>query len=233
MGKAHLSNGGEPCEPLLDQADKPKFESTLKPNPEAEASVFSRITFLFMTGLFYKGCRKTLEVEDMYEPLPEHESEAATQRMSRAWEMEKEMAAKAGRAASLMNAIQRTYWREIAQYGVLLFLEECIKLSQPLFMGRLIRYFRFDAPMTEIEAYVAAGGVALTAAFFALIHHPYFYGLQKVGLQLKVAASGMIVNKVGDMRFFLVPGVQLPCGRQTSGRNACQPPSVSIVSPFK
>lgn len=33
------------------------------------------------------------------------------------------MAAKAGRAASLMNAIQRTYWREIAQYGVLLFLE--------------------------------------------------------------------------------------------------------------
>lgn len=38
----------------------------------------------------------------------------------------------------------------------------------------------------------------MTAALFALIHHPYFYGLQKVGLQLKIAASGMLVNKVGS-----------------------------------
>ncbi|PIO74854.1 ABC transporter, ATP-binding protein [Teladorsagia circumcincta] len=73
--------------------------------------------------------------------------------------------------------------------------KESVKLCQPLFMGRLIRYFRFDAPLSEMEAYVAAGGVAMTAALFALIHHPYFYGLQKVGLQLKVAASGMLVNK--------------------------------------
>ncbi|KIH61296.1 ABC transporter, ATP-binding protein [Ancylostoma duodenale] len=194
MGKAHLSNGGEPAEPLLDKSEK-NYDSSLKPNPEATANIFSRITFLFMTGLFYKGCRKTLEVDDMYEPLPQHESEAATKRMTRAWEEEQEMAAKAGRAPSLMSAIRRTYWVEIAQFGILLFLEESIKLCQPLFMGRLIRYFRFDAPMTEFEAYVAAGGVAMTAAFFALIHHPYFYGLQKVGLQLKIAASGMLVNK--------------------------------------
>ncbi|EPB77372.1 hypothetical protein ANCCEY_03525 [Ancylostoma ceylanicum] len=196
MGKAHLSNGGEPAQPLLDKSDK-NYDSSLKPNPEATANIFSRITFLFMTGLFYKGCRKTLEVEDMYEPLPQHESEAATKRMTRAWEQEQEMAAKAGRPPSLLSAIRRTYWAEIAQFGILLFLEESIKLCQPLFMGRLIRYFRFDAPLTEFEAYVAAGGVAMTAALFALIHHPYFYGLQKVGLQLKIAASGMLVNKVG------------------------------------
>ncbi|EYB87409.1 hypothetical protein Y032_0263g589 [Ancylostoma ceylanicum] len=194
MGKAHLSNGGEPAQPLLDKSDK-NYDSSLKPNPEATANIFSRITFLFMTGLFYKGCRKTLEVEDMYEPLPQHESEAATKRMTRAWEQEQEMAAKAGRPPSLLSAIRRTYWAEIAQFGILLFLEESIKLCQPLFMGRLIRYFRFDAPLTEFEAYVAAGGVAMTAALFALIHHPYFYGLQKVGLQLKIAASGMLVNK--------------------------------------
>ncbi|VDK48805.1 unnamed protein product [Cylicostephanus goldi] len=36
-----------------------------------------------MTGLFYKGYRKTLEVEDMFEPLPEHESAAATERLTR------------------------------------------------------------------------------------------------------------------------------------------------------
>ncbi|KHJ99613.1 ABC transporter, ATP-binding protein [Oesophagostomum dentatum] len=194
MGKAHLSNGSEPAEPLLDKSGK-NPDTPLQPNPEATANIFSRITFIFMTSLFYKGCRKTLEVEDMYEPLSQHESEAATERMSRAWEQEKEMAAKASRAPSLLAAIRRTYWKEVAQFGIMLFLEETVKLSQPLFMGRLIRYFRFDAPLTEVEAYVAAGGVALTAGLLALIHHPYFYGLQKVGLQMKIAASGMIVNK--------------------------------------
>ncbi|KAK5984150.1 hypothetical protein GCK32_008958, partial [Trichostrongylus colubriformis] len=182
------------CEPLLDQPED-KSKATLSPNPEATANIFSRITFVFMTGLFYKGCRKTLQVEDMYEPLPKHESEAATDRLTRAWDEEREMASKGGRDPNLMAAIRRTYWKEIAQYGILLFMEESVKLCQPLFMGRLIRYFRFDAPMTEMEAYVAAGGVAMTAALFALIHHPYFYGLQQVGLQVKVAASGMLVNK--------------------------------------
>ncbi|CAJ0610332.1 unnamed protein product [Cylicocyclus nassatus] len=194
MGKAHLENGCEPAQPLLDKPEK-SADNSLKPNPEATANIFSRITFLFMTGLFYKGYRKTLEVDDMFEPLPEHESESATERLTRAWETEQEMAAKDNRPPNLMTAIRRTYWKEIAQFGILLFIEESVKLCQPLFMGRLIRYFRFDAPLTEVEAFVAAGGVAMTAAFFALIHHPYFYGLQKVGLELKIAASGMLVNK--------------------------------------
>ncbi|VDL78379.1 unnamed protein product [Nippostrongylus brasiliensis] len=197
MGKVHLKNGREPLEPLLDRSkeETSKSESVLSPNPEASANIFSRITFLFMTSLFYKGCRKTLEVKDMYEPLPEHQSEAATRRLSKAWDEERKMAVKEGRDPKLMKAILKLYRMEIAQYGVLLFIEEAIKLTQPLFMGRLIRYFRFDAPLTETEAYVAAGGVAVTAALFALIHHPYFYGLQKVGLQMKIAASGMVVSK--------------------------------------
>ena len=41
----------------------------------------------------------------------------------------------------------------------------------------------------------AAAGVAGAAALTAMIHHPYFYGLQKTGMQLKVGASGLIVQK--------------------------------------
>ncbi|KAK6061097.1 hypothetical protein COOONC_01236 [Cooperia oncophora] len=166
MGKAHLSNGGEPCEPLLDQPEE-KSKSTLSPNPEATANIFSRITFIFMTSLFYKGSRKTLEEKDMFEPLPNHESEAATNRLTRAWNDEQEMAAKARRPPSLMSAIRRTYWKEVAQFGILLFLEESVKICQPLFMGRLIRYFRFDAPMTEMEAYV--GKLIRSTCFLSVV----------------------------------------------------------------
>ncbi|VDM79409.1 unnamed protein product [Strongylus vulgaris] len=128
MGKAHASNNCEPAQPLLGKSEKCP-DNSLEPNPEASASIFSRITFLFMTGLFYKGCRKTLEVEDMYEPLPQHESEAATERLSRAWEHERELAQKASRPPSLMGAIRRTYWKEIAQFGVLLFMEVILLCS--------------------------------------------------------------------------------------------------------
>uniref|UniRef100_A0A1I7XVD1 ABC transporter domain-containing protein n=1 Tax=Heterorhabditis bacteriophora TaxID=37862 RepID=A0A1I7XVD1_HETBA len=116
----------------------------------------NNLYYSFMTHFFYMGCKKSLEVKDMFEPLPQHDSERATAKMNES---------------------------------------EAIKLTQPLCMGRLIRYFRFDAPLSETEAYVSATGVALTAALSALIHHPYFYGLQKIGMQLKIAASGIIVNK--------------------------------------
>ncbi|VDM49698.1 unnamed protein product [Toxocara canis] len=68
-------------------------------------------------------------------------------------------------------------------------------MLQPIAMGRLIRYFRYDAPLTLTEAYLAATGVAVTSALVAFVHHPYFYGLQKKGMELKVATCGMIMQK--------------------------------------
>ncbi|KAJ1347924.1 hypothetical protein KIN20_003104 [Parelaphostrongylus tenuis] len=65
-------------------------------------------------------------------------------------------------------------------------------------MGRLIRYFRYDVPLTPMEAYTAAGGIAFTAACLPMIDHSYYYGLQKIALQVKVAISGMLVNKAND-----------------------------------
>uniref|UniRef100_A0A0M3JBI9 ABC transmembrane type-1 domain-containing protein n=1 Tax=Anisakis simplex TaxID=6269 RepID=A0A0M3JBI9_ANISI len=79
--------------------------------------------------------------------------------------------------------------------GLLLLLEEMIKLLQPLAMGRLIRYFRFDKPLSMQEAYMALIALSLVSVLIPLIHHPYFYELQKKGLELKVAACGMIMQK--------------------------------------
>lgn len=100
------------------------------------------------------------------------------------------------RPASLFRAVVRLYGWRVMKFGILLLIEEALKCAQPIFMGRLIRYFRFDAPLSTDEALMAATGVALTSAIFAIIHHPYFYGLQKIGLELKVAACGMIMQKV-------------------------------------
>uniref|UniRef100_A0A0M3I9T3 ABC transmembrane type-1 domain-containing protein n=1 Tax=Ascaris lumbricoides TaxID=6252 RepID=A0A0M3I9T3_ASCLU len=148
-----------------------------------------------MLPFFWRGFHKQLEEEDLCEPLQNHRSQVATERLTREWEREKRLASEAGRKPSLAAAVRRIYFKPVALLGILLFIEEAVKLLQPLAMGRLIRYFRYDAPLTLTEAYLAAGGVAITSAMVAFIHHPYFYGLQKQGMELKVATCGMIMQK--------------------------------------
>ena len=50
--------------------------------------------------------------------------------------------------------------------------------------------------MSAKEAYMYAGGVALTAFVAALAHHPYFFGVQRMGMWLRVSACALIYNKV-------------------------------------
>lgn len=44
---------------------------------------------------------------------------------------------------------------------------------------------------------MAAGGIVLTSFLSISIHHPYFYELQKIGMSIKTAVSGLIMDKVG------------------------------------
>ncbi|CAJ0572691.1 unnamed protein product, partial [Mesorhabditis spiculigera] len=187
-------------EPLQPKDGKEKGNARnggvkLKPNPERTANFLSRLFFWYIGPLFIYGYRRNLEPSDMFEPLPEQESRAATEELRKGWENEQKTAKTAGRPPSLMKAMLRTYRGSLSWCGLLLFLEEVIKLVQPLFMGRLIRYFRFDHPLTAQDAYIAAAGVAITSALVATVHHPYFYGLQKIGLRVKVAASGLVTEK--------------------------------------
>ncbi|PAV58307.1 hypothetical protein WR25_02213 [Diploscapter pachys] len=139
----------------------------LQPNPEQSANWISRILFTYMTPFLIKGVRRTLQENDMFKPLPRHESERAMHKLE----------------------------REISKYGILLFIEEMIHLVQPLFIGRLIRYFQYNSSFSTTDAYIAAVGVALCAFLGPAVHHPYFYAMQKVGLEMKVAASSLIMNK--------------------------------------
>lgn len=50
-----------------------------------------------------------------------------------------------------LNLNVKTLGTEFMYYGIILLIEEIIKLLQPIFIGGLIRYFRFDAPMTRNE----------------------------------------------------------------------------------
>jgi ATP-binding cassette subfamily C (CFTR/MRP) protein 4 len=100
------------------------------------------------------------------------------------------------RTPSLLRAIRRTYGTGFMLAGLALFVEQIIILIQPLFVGWLVRYFRYDRPLSERDAYLCAGGIVFCSFIYPVIHHPYFYYIQKCGMRMKMATSALIFDKV-------------------------------------
>ncbi|GMR31895.1 hypothetical protein PMAYCL1PPCAC_02090, partial [Pristionchus mayeri] len=174
---------------------RPLYTQKLQPNPERRANFLSFVTFQFITRFMFVGWRRTLTTEDMFEPLDDHQSKNATEKLKNAWSDEIKVARFEQRPPSLRKTIFRTYGWTIFKLGILLLIEEMLKVGQPLFMAQLISYFKRGSTLTESQAYMAAGGIVLTSFLAISIHHPYFYGLQKIGMAIKCAVSGLIMEK--------------------------------------
>ena len=74
-------------------------------------------------------------------------------------------------------------------------------MLQPLLLGGLVRYFDPTSGMGMFDAYVMAGGISLTSTVTAIVHHPYFYGMQRLGMRLRIASCSLIYKKVGIPSF--------------------------------
>uniref|UniRef100_A0A8C5FNE8 Multidrug resistance-associated protein 4-like n=1 Tax=Gadus morhua TaxID=8049 RepID=A0A8C5FNE8_GADMO len=78
------------------------------------------------------------------------------------------------------------------------FLQETIKVVQPVLLGQLIVYFEsypHDASASLPEAYGYAGAVCVSTVFLALLHHLYFYHVQMAGMKIRIAMCHMIYRK--------------------------------------
>ena len=77
--------------------------------------------------------------------------------------------------------------------------QELIKVIQPMLLGKLIEYFERSEPIDTAavhEAYMCAAGISLSAMFLAVLHHLYFYHVQRAGMKIRVAMCHMIYRKV-------------------------------------
>uniref|UniRef100_A0AAY4E2R3 Multidrug resistance-associated protein 4 n=1 Tax=Denticeps clupeoides TaxID=299321 RepID=A0AAY4E2R3_9TELE len=169
-----------------------------KSNPCAKANLFSQIFFCWLNPLFRIGYKRRLEEGDMYRVLPEDGSERLGEELQSYWDCEIQKADKELRKPKLTKAIIKCYWKSYAVLGVFTLVEEVIKVVQPVFLGKLIQYFeRYDpANKQELyEAYGYAAGVSLSAIILAIMHHLYFFHVQRAGMKLRVAMCHMIYKK--------------------------------------
>ncbi|XP_054480100.1 ATP-binding cassette sub-family C member 4-like [Anoplopoma fimbria] len=175
-----------------------KVSKDTKTNPEATASLFSKIFFCWLNPLFRIGYKRKLEEDDMYEVLAEDRSERLGQDLQRYWDNEVQKATKELRTPSLSKCIIQCYWKPYAVLGFFTLVEEVIKVIQPVVLGKMITYFENYDPKNMTALYETLGyaaALSLCTIGLALLHHLYFYHVQRTGMKIRVAMCHMIYNK--------------------------------------
>ncbi|KAM6934339.1 ATP-binding cassette sub-family C member 4-like [Xenentodon cancila] len=174
------------------------LQKEAKDNPSASANLLSKIFFCWLNPLFRLGYKKKLEEDDMFTVLPEDASDRLGEELQTYWNQEVQQAAKDLRPPRLTKALIQCYWRPYSLIGLYIFLEEVIKVIQPVLLGKLIEFFERYDPTHEAavhEAYGYAAGISLSTISLALLHHLYFYKVQRAGMKIRVAMCHMIYRK--------------------------------------
>ncbi|XP_035420768.1 ATP-binding cassette sub-family C member 4 isoform X1 [Cygnus atratus] len=169
-----------------------------KPNPLRDANLCSRLFFWWLNPLFIIGHKRKLEEDDMYKVLPEDSSEKLGEELQWYWDKEVQKAKKRGKTPHLTKAIILCYWKSYLVFGIFTMIEETLKIVQPIFLGKIINYFENYDPSDEVAlnfAYCYAAALSVCTLILAIMHHLYFYHVQRAGMKLRVAMCHMIYRK--------------------------------------
>ncbi|TKS66219.1 Multidrug resistance-associated protein 4 [Collichthys lucidus] len=152
----------------------------------------------WLNPLFSTGYKRRLDEDDMYQVLPEDRSENLGMDLHRHWDREVQMATKELQTPSLSKAIIKCYWKPYAVLGFFTLVEEVIKVIQPVVLGKMIQYFENYDPDNYKALYETLGyaaGLSICTILLALLHHLYFYHVQRTGMKIRVAMCHMIYKK--------------------------------------
>lgn len=69
-------------------------------------------------------------------------------------------------------------------------------MTQPIFLGGLIRYFSPGSDMDHDAAYLYAAGVVVCSAFIVLIENPVWLAALHAGMKMRVGTCSLIYRKV-------------------------------------
>uniref|UniRef100_A0AAQ5XQR9 Multidrug resistance-associated protein 4 n=1 Tax=Amphiprion ocellaris TaxID=80972 RepID=A0AAQ5XQR9_AMPOC len=169
-----------------------------KDNPSASANLLSKIFFCWLNPLFSIGYKRKLEEDDMYKVLPEDASDHLGNELQWYWNQEVQQAAKDLRPPGLTKPLIKCFWKSYSLIGIYIFIEEIIKVVQPVLLGKLIEFFESYDPANSAainEAYGYAAGISLSTLALTVLHHLYFYHVQRVGMKIRVAMCHMIYRK--------------------------------------
>ncbi|KAJ8918369.1 hypothetical protein NQ315_008063 [Exocentrus adspersus] len=171
-------------------------KDNINPNPRDTANPLSVIFFTYTIDMFRKGYRKTLDVDDLYNPIRSDRSKILGDRIERKWLKQSEAANKKNKKPSLLKVLVATFWPEYLYLGVILVcMDIFVRLSQPLMLGKLLEYFQPIPTITKTEALWYAGAIVGLNALSALLINQYIMDAFHYGMKVRAACCALIYRK--------------------------------------
>ncbi|NXF93851.1 MRP6 protein, partial [Eubucco bourcierii] len=214
---------------LFCLVDHPPFFSKAvnSPNqcPEASSSFLSKITYWWLSGLVWKGCQGTLEMNDLWPVRKEDSSEEVVACAEREWrksrygtQQKMESATyKKGRKSetgiaeteetevllqsehSQSKPLVRAFWSMFGTDFLLstacLLICDVFLFSTPRLLSLFLQFFE-DPEAPSWHGYFCAFTLFLLACLQTLFEQRYMYKCLVLGLRLRTAVTGLVYSKI-------------------------------------
>ncbi|XP_050293272.1 probable multidrug resistance-associated protein lethal(2)03659 [Anthonomus grandis grandis] len=162
-------------------------------NPFIKANFLEKLFFTWTFPLFIKGYKKDLLEEDLYPFLPSHESKYLGDKLDKEWSKEWK---KKQENSSLWMALTRVFGKQMAVLGIsYLLIEILVRITVPLFLAQLLKFFEPDTGMSKQTAYYYAAAIAICVFLSATFQHTYMLHNFHLGMKIRVATSTLIYRK--------------------------------------
>nr|XP_039260104.1 multidrug resistance-associated protein 4-like [Styela clava] len=166
----------------------------LRPNPMSRANIFSYLSYWWLNDFFAEGFKRTLQESDMFELDASNMSAEITSDLERNWEKEIQRTKKATEP-SLIRAVAMTYRRRYMFCGVLVVIQEGLRLAVPVLIAYLVKYFENQSVTPVWHAYACAAGISVVTILLVFIHHQYFHETRTIGWLMRASTCALMYKK--------------------------------------
>uniref|UniRef100_A0AAR5QIW1 ABC transmembrane type-1 domain-containing protein n=1 Tax=Dendroctonus ponderosae TaxID=77166 RepID=A0AAR5QIW1_DENPD len=171
-----------------------KFDN---PSPEESASWLNKLFFCWVLPFFKLGYQKDLQVKDIYNTTKGDLSQPLGDILERNWNEEVLRAQKSGKRPSLKRAIWKTIGKSYMFIGFLIFLNTfLIKMTQPIVLGRYIKYFEKSSTRDATMGWSLGSGVILLAFLNMVAMHYTIVNCSRVGMRVRIACCSLMYRKL-------------------------------------
>ncbi|CAG9817707.1 unnamed protein product [Phaedon cochleariae] len=167
------------------------------PNPRDGANIFSILLFGYTIPIFKKGMHKTLDVEDLYNPLQGDRCTTLRKRLEKYWNKQLERTKENPKQSpSLLKALLWTFWIEILNLGLLIGISDIvIRITQPYVLGLLLDYYSPETTTSKTEALVYAGIIVSINLSTSFLKSQYLLSASHTGMRARAAVCSLIYKK--------------------------------------
>lgn len=144
-----------------------------------------------------KGRKKELGLDDLYQPLKAHHADMLGSKLEIAWMKELRDKRNKNQQPSLFKAGLNVFGNQLIMLGMaLLVLEMLFKVTVPILLGGIVKYYaQTDKDSNINEAYIYAGLLILCSFLNVLFAHGLMLANLSLGMKMKIAVCSIIYRK--------------------------------------